>query len=65
LSIIDAGFYGKGIYFSTTAIYTLPYFGTRKNPALIISWLLPGNVYPVIEVSGLMVFLFGPFLIVY
>jgi len=49
LSSLDAGFYGKGIYFSTTAIYTLPYFGTRKNPALIISWLFPGNVYPVIE----------------
>eukprot|EP01126_Amoeba_proteus_P000332 TRINITY_DN10100_c0_g5_i2.p1 TRINITY_DN10100_c0_g5~~TRINITY_DN10100_c0_g5_i2.p1 ORF type:complete len:109 (-),score=24.82 TRINITY_DN10100_c0_g5_i2:252-578(-) len=30
-------------------IYTLPYFGKRQDPAIIISFTIPGNIYPVIE----------------
>jgi len=49
LSQLDAGFYGKGIYFSTSALYCYPYFGTKSDPALLVSFLLVGNPYPVIE----------------
>jgi len=49
LSLLDQGFYGRGIYFSTKALYTYPYFATKKEPAIIVSFLLPGNPYPVIE----------------
>jgi len=49
LSKLDDGYYGKGIYFSTSAKYTLPYFGTKKSPAVLVCLLIPGNVYPVTE----------------
>jgi len=49
LSLLDAGFYGKGIYFSTFALYTLPYFISKKDPVILICYVLPGNPYPVIE----------------
>jgi hypothetical protein len=49
LSSLDDGYYGKGIYFSTSAMYCIPYFLKRKNPALLICFLTPGNPYPVIE----------------
>jgi len=49
LSSLDAGYFGKGIYFTSYGMYTLPYVASRNNPALILSYTLPGNVYPVIE----------------
>jgi len=49
LNLLDDGFYGKGIYFSTSAIYTLCYCVSQPNPCIILSFLLPGNPYPVIE----------------
>jgi len=48
LSTLDEGFYGKGIYFSSSAMYTLPYFST-EDPAILICLASPGNPYPVIE----------------
>lgn len=42
----DAGYYGKGIYFTPDGLYTLPYIAPSRNPALILSWVTPGNVYP-------------------
>jgi len=48
LSMLDTGFYGAGIYFTTNAEYCIPYF-TQNNPVLILSWVIPGNIYPVIE----------------
>jgi len=29
--------------------YALPYFGTKRSPAVIIAYVIPGNIYPVIE----------------
>lgn len=49
LSSLDAGYYGKGIYFTTHLLYTLPYCGAKRNPAIIISYLNMGNIYPVTE----------------
>jgi len=49
LSTLDDGFYGKGIYFSTSAKYILPYYGAKKTPAVLVCLLIPGNVYPVTE----------------
>jgi len=49
LSRIDDGYYGKGIYFSTKAPYVETYVRSSREPALLISWVLPGNTYPVIE----------------
>lgn len=49
LSLLDVGFYGSGIYFTTSAKYSIPYFATKANPALIISYLIPGNPFPVVE----------------
>lgn len=48
LSSLDAGYYGKGIYFATYAYYVLPYLRSQ-HPTIILSWLIPGNVYPVTE----------------
>jgi len=49
LSKIDDGWYGKGLYFSSSLFYTLPYFAIKRTPAVLISFVLPGNIYPVIE----------------
>jgi len=49
LSSLDIGFFGAGIYFTTSAKYAIPYFATKAQPAIIISYLVPGNPYPVIE----------------
>lgn len=49
ISSNDAGWYGRGIYFSSSGLYCFPYFALRKNPVLLLSWVLPGNIYPVIE----------------
>jgi len=46
---LDVGWYGKGIYLSTHAGYCFPYISTKKDPVLIITYVLPGNIYPVIE----------------
>jgi len=49
LATIDAGFYWRGIYFSTYAQYTFPYIEPHDNPSIMISYIVPGNIYPVIE----------------
>jgi len=49
LSTLDIGFYGKGIYFSSSALYTIPYFQIKSQPAILICLCIPGNPYPVIE----------------
>jgi len=49
LSSLDAGFYGKGIYFTTYMLYALQYFAGKKDPAVILSFILPGNCYPTTE----------------
>jgi len=49
ISILDAGYFGKGIYFSTYMLYCLPYCSIKKTPAVIISYLNMGNVFPVTE----------------
>eukprot|EP01126_Amoeba_proteus_P048719 TRINITY_DN5652_c0_g1_i7.p1 TRINITY_DN5652_c0_g1~~TRINITY_DN5652_c0_g1_i7.p1 ORF type:complete len:321 (+),score=61.90 TRINITY_DN5652_c0_g1_i7:897-1859(+) len=49
LSSLDAGYYGKGIYFSTYADYSVPYLTAKEQPVIIVSYVLPGNIYPVTE----------------
>jgi len=49
LSTLDQGFYGKGMYFTSSVIYTLPYITALSDPCILICFLLPGNPYPVIE----------------
>jgi len=49
LSSLDAGFYGGGIYFTSSAQYALPYYSAKSNPAVLICLAIPGNVYPVTE----------------
>jgi hypothetical protein len=49
LSTIDSGFYGKGMYFSSSAIYTLPYCFSYRDPCIMLCFVLPGNPFPVIE----------------
>eukprot|EP01124_Arcella_intermedia_P023228 TRINITY_DN3640_c0_g1_i1.p1 TRINITY_DN3640_c0_g1~~TRINITY_DN3640_c0_g1_i1.p1 ORF type:complete len:605 (+),score=126.66 TRINITY_DN3640_c0_g1_i1:111-1925(+) len=49
LSILDQGFYGKGIYFTCHALYAIPYTISKKSPTLIISLIVPANIYPVTE----------------
>jgi len=49
LSSLDAGFYGKGIYFTSSCCYATPYFGSRKEPAILICFIIPGNIRPIVE----------------
>lgn len=36
---------------NTCARYALPYFSARSNPAIVISYITPGNAFPVTEDS--------------
>jgi len=49
LSSLDAGWYGAGVYFTTYTMYATPYFSNRKDPSIIISFVTPGNAFPVIR----------------
>jgi len=49
LSSVDDGYYGKGIYFTSSAMYAYTYYSNSPEPVLIVCWILTGNVYPVIE----------------
>lgn len=49
LSSLDAGYYGKGIYFTSYTNYTIPYIRNTPDPAIIVSLIIPGNAYPIIE----------------
>lgn len=45
----DKGIYGKGIYTSTSASYLLPTYAGKFEPAILICFVVPGHMYPVIE----------------
>jgi len=49
LALLDNGWYGKGIYFTSNVEYAIPYFGPKKVPTFIIAYVIPGNPYPVSE----------------
>jgi len=49
LSSLDSGYFGKGIYFTSSAKYALPYSTLQSDPAFIISYVVPGNIYPTCE----------------
>jgi len=50
LSATDAGFFGKGIYFTTSCKYAFPYcMIAGDTPCMIVTLLTPGNIYPVNE----------------
>jgi hypothetical protein len=42
-------FYRSGIYFTSSAFYAIPYMTRALEPSMIVSWIIPGNTYPVIE----------------
>lgn len=44
----DPGYFGKGIYFTQFPSYSAKY-NTGAAKCLLLSWLLMGRVYPVIE----------------
>lgn len=51
LNNLDPGFYGsKSIYFTTKIYYTLPYVGMHREGAVVISYIIPGNVFACDEV---------------
>jgi len=49
LSSLDAGYYGKGIYFTSSCLYATPYFATKAEPAILVCLTIPGNVRPIVE----------------
>jgi len=65
LSKLDKGFYGKGIYFTNSTDYSIVYIIHAKKPCLIISYVLPGNPYPVIENPSENTFLGAPIMASY
>jgi len=59
LSVADAGYYGTGIYFTTSVNYALPYFALRSSPSLLICLVTPGTAFPVVEHRNEPASLFG------
>jgi len=50
------GKFGQGVYFTTDALYSLPLAypenSVLESPCVIISYVIPGNVFPVTEKSN-------------
>lgn len=38
-----------GMYFTSSALYALPYYGLKRSPAILVCLGAPGNAYPVVE----------------
>lgn len=49
LASLDAGYYGKGIYFTSSATYASSYYSNKDDPCIIVALGIFGNSYPVIE----------------
>jgi len=49
LQKLDSGYYGRGIYLTSSAWYTVQYFVSTPSPCVVICLVLPCNPYPVIE----------------
>jgi len=49
LSTFDEGYYGKGIYFTSSCLYALPYYAAKPEPSLLVCLIVPGNPLPIIE----------------
>eukprot|EP01127_Copromyxa_protea_P019008 TRINITY_DN6093_c0_g1_i1.p1 TRINITY_DN6093_c0_g1~~TRINITY_DN6093_c0_g1_i1.p1 ORF type:complete len:248 (+),score=36.30 TRINITY_DN6093_c0_g1_i1:712-1455(+) len=47
--LMDVGWHGAGVYFTTYAMYACGFCKNRADPALLISFVTLGNVYPVTE----------------
>jgi len=48
VSTIDQGWYGKGVYFTSSKEYAYAY--SKSSPkVMILALVIPGNIYPVIE----------------
>jgi len=45
----DTGYYGSGIYLTTSAKYASKYAALQFDSALVISFCMMGNVFPVTE----------------
>eukprot|EP01114_Cavostelium_apophysatum_P016478 TRINITY_DN4697_c0_g1_i1.p1 TRINITY_DN4697_c0_g1~~TRINITY_DN4697_c0_g1_i1.p1 ORF type:complete len:778 (+),score=148.97 TRINITY_DN4697_c0_g1_i1:81-2414(+) len=49
LSSLDSGYYGNGMYFTTSAKYAHDLYCNPENPVLLISWLVLANPFPATE----------------
>jgi len=49
LQKLDSGYYGKGIYLTSSAWYTIQYCSTAAKPCIVICLVIPCNPYPVVE----------------
>jgi len=49
LSSLDAGWFGRGMYFTSSLQYALPYFAAKPTPSVLVCLAVPGNPYPVVE----------------
>jgi len=49
LQKLDSGYYGRGIYLTSSEWYTVQYFVSTPNPCILICLVLPCNPFPVIE----------------
>jgi hypothetical protein len=70
VSSLDAGYYGNGasnptsliahvsgMYFSSSALYTLPYYGTKTGPSILVCFTIPGPLSPLSLSLSLSLFL--------
>jgi len=49
LGAYDLGFYGKGIYLSTSAYYVRQYLIMKSRPAILVCFVVVGKCFPIIE----------------
>lgn len=48
-AVNDRGWFGNGIYFTSSLAYARKYSMKKLQPAVVIATLFPGNPFPVIE----------------
>jgi len=49
LSTLDDGYYGAGMYFTSSAEYAIKFYTSADKKAVMINWILIGNPFPVTE----------------
>jgi len=51
VATLDAGYFGKGIYFSSDLTYSIKYANPQnpKGKVIIVALTIPGNAYPITE----------------
>lgn len=54
IKVTDPGWYAPGLYFTSFPSYGAKYAAIKKSNCLLVSWVLLGRPFPVVEAAGVL-----------